>query len=258
MEPDRPTPPGWYDDPTGVAGRRWWDGERWTAQTSEAAPAADQPADDATTRRWPPAALAGGLAALVLVAGFTAFRLTSSDDGDDREADLAAEVEELREQVAAATTTTAAPPRTTAPRATTTTTTPPVTTTPPPAPTTVQIGGTVDVSWFVQTEIEGGSPSTCASIASSYEVQIADGAGSVLAVSALRDPQTIADSTDDLAHTLDCRFSYGSEVQRTPVYTVSALEGDTVVDTETQNGIVAAVDGVALHVSYACTLSDCG
>lgn len=29
------TPPGWFDDPTRVARLRWWDGQRWTDQTTD-------------------------------------------------------------------------------------------------------------------------------------------------------------------------------------------------------------------------------
>jgi hypothetical protein len=29
--------PGWYDDPAGRGGRRWWDGTQWTAYTSDPA-----------------------------------------------------------------------------------------------------------------------------------------------------------------------------------------------------------------------------
>lgn len=30
--PTSTAPPGWYDDPVGGAGKRWWDGARWTEQ----------------------------------------------------------------------------------------------------------------------------------------------------------------------------------------------------------------------------------
>ena len=33
MSNDRPpTPAGWYPDPSGTGGQRWWDGQRWTDQ----------------------------------------------------------------------------------------------------------------------------------------------------------------------------------------------------------------------------------
>ena len=28
-------PAGWYDDPAGGAGKRWWDGKRWTERRDE-------------------------------------------------------------------------------------------------------------------------------------------------------------------------------------------------------------------------------
>lgn len=30
-------PAGWYDEPEGGAGKRWWDGERWTEHRHESA-----------------------------------------------------------------------------------------------------------------------------------------------------------------------------------------------------------------------------
>jgi hypothetical protein len=31
-------PPGWYADPTGTGGHRWWDGQQWTAHASAPPP----------------------------------------------------------------------------------------------------------------------------------------------------------------------------------------------------------------------------
>jgi uncharacterized protein YxjI len=46
MSSQAPTP-GWYADPTGQAGHRWWDGKQWTdhvtSATEQAAPTAQQP-----------------------------------------------------------------------------------------------------------------------------------------------------------------------------------------------------------------------
>ena len=33
-----PPPPGWYPDPSGAAGTRWWDGQGWTEHVQQAAP----------------------------------------------------------------------------------------------------------------------------------------------------------------------------------------------------------------------------
>ncbi|WP_018637019.1 phospholipid scramblase-related protein [Parafrankia elaeagni] len=32
------TPPGWYDDPSGAPGSRWWDGNQWTDHTQPGSP----------------------------------------------------------------------------------------------------------------------------------------------------------------------------------------------------------------------------
>lgn len=37
-EPAPPTPAGWYPDPAGGDGLRWWDGRGWTADTHQVAP----------------------------------------------------------------------------------------------------------------------------------------------------------------------------------------------------------------------------
>ncbi|EFC86209.1 Scramblase family protein [Parafrankia sp. EUN1f] len=36
------TPPGWYDDPSGEPGTRWWDGNAWTSHTQPASPPQQQ------------------------------------------------------------------------------------------------------------------------------------------------------------------------------------------------------------------------
>ena len=43
--------PGWYPDPSGTGGLRWWDGLRWTEHAAPAAPAAGSPYAPA---RWRP------------------------------------------------------------------------------------------------------------------------------------------------------------------------------------------------------------
>lgn len=46
-----PTPPpaGWYNDPAGSDGKRWWDGERWTDKVN--APAVEVAAESPTPAR---------------------------------------------------------------------------------------------------------------------------------------------------------------------------------------------------------------
>lgn len=62
---------GWYDDPSGQADLRWWDGQRWTEHTDRTAAATPDP-----SRQRPRALLVIGLvvglpvAALALFAGF--------------------------------------------------------------------------------------------------------------------------------------------------------------------------------------------
>ncbi len=38
-----PPPPGWYPDPAGTPGTRWWDGQGWTEHVQQAAPPAAPP-----------------------------------------------------------------------------------------------------------------------------------------------------------------------------------------------------------------------
>jgi uncharacterized protein YxjI len=38
-----PPPPGWYPDPSGSAGTRWWDGQAWTEHVQQAAPSVPPP-----------------------------------------------------------------------------------------------------------------------------------------------------------------------------------------------------------------------
>jgi uncharacterized protein YxjI len=45
--------PGWYADPTGQAGHRWWDGQQWTDHVTAGAPAAGAPAPAAAPQAPP-------------------------------------------------------------------------------------------------------------------------------------------------------------------------------------------------------------
>ncbi len=47
-----PPPPGWYADPAGTPGTRWWDGQSWTEHVQQAAPP--------PTQQQAPQPLAGG------------------------------------------------------------------------------------------------------------------------------------------------------------------------------------------------------
>jgi uncharacterized protein YxjI len=38
-----PPPPGWYPDPAGTPGTRWWDGQGWTEHVQQAAPSSPPP-----------------------------------------------------------------------------------------------------------------------------------------------------------------------------------------------------------------------
>ncbi|TKJ20219.1 phospholipid scramblase-related protein [Blastococcus sp. CCUG 61487] len=48
-----PPPPGWYPDPSGTPGTRWWDGQGWTEHVQQAAPPAPPPPAPAPTQAPP-------------------------------------------------------------------------------------------------------------------------------------------------------------------------------------------------------------
>ena len=45
-----PPPPGWYPDPGGAGGQRWWDGTRWTEHVSAPGVARPVPANPVRRR----------------------------------------------------------------------------------------------------------------------------------------------------------------------------------------------------------------
>lgn len=61
-------PPGWYDDPAGAHGSRWWDGSGWTDQVRAAPPGDDPPLPPATdTPSGLPLSMSGGNRRIVLL-----------------------------------------------------------------------------------------------------------------------------------------------------------------------------------------------
>lgn len=66
-----PPPAGWYNDPAGSDGKRWWDGERWTdkVDTPVARPAAPTTVRVTKPRRRLRIAVAGAGAVAVVAAG---------------------------------------------------------------------------------------------------------------------------------------------------------------------------------------------
>jgi hypothetical protein len=72
-------PPGWYSDPSGAAGQRWWDGHAWTAHVAPVvAPAATVAQHGATI--LPGGATAAPMGLQPSVGGYAA---TSSDRGSN-------------------------------------------------------------------------------------------------------------------------------------------------------------------------------
>lgn len=84
-------PAGWYEDPHGTGGQRWWDGVTWTTHVAPAPSAvgtvhvAPQIAHAGDGRRRPPLALVAAAVALCLaLAGGGAWIAFGSDGGSSR------------------------------------------------------------------------------------------------------------------------------------------------------------------------------
>lgn len=68
------TPAGWYPDPSGVPGQRYWDGQQWTGHAPPAAPAPKT----GMTRSAKIVATAG---VVIAVVGFVVVSINEADDG---------------------------------------------------------------------------------------------------------------------------------------------------------------------------------
>ena len=55
-----PPPPGWYPDPAGQPGTRWWDGHGWTDHVQQAAPPSPHPAPQSAPQPAPQGRTGGG------------------------------------------------------------------------------------------------------------------------------------------------------------------------------------------------------
>lgn len=61
--------PGWYADPMGGPGHRWWDGARWTAQVASPVPPVVDRAGRSNRRAWVGIGIAGAVLAALLGIG---------------------------------------------------------------------------------------------------------------------------------------------------------------------------------------------
>lgn len=84
MPTDLP-PPGWYPDPGGHAGSRWWDGSAWTAHVRAEGPSDDPPPlpDDVLPGPRPGSSWIGRAAVALLLVGLAATVVVGlGNDGD--------------------------------------------------------------------------------------------------------------------------------------------------------------------------------
>jgi hypothetical protein len=66
--PPPPTPPGWYPDPTGVGGRRYWDGSAWGPAASSPPPQpASTPLENWSRLAGKTKAIIGGVVVAVIL-----------------------------------------------------------------------------------------------------------------------------------------------------------------------------------------------
>ncbi len=78
--------PGWYPDPSGQGGLRYWNGAHWTNDVRSVSPCGPAPATPADGGAWvgPTAAVAASVVSVLLILGFTllVFETASSGRGD--------------------------------------------------------------------------------------------------------------------------------------------------------------------------------
>ncbi len=127
MTDTTPTPPaGWYQDPHGSDGLRWWDGARWTEHTAPGSQP-PKPSGGSTRRGW---ILVAGLVVVAALVGALVV-LVQKDGGDGDETVTAGDDETVTSDDDESSTSTGIDSTTTA--------------SPPGATTTIPSGGPVDI-----------------------------------------------------------------------------------------------------------------
>lgn len=76
------TPAGWYPDPSGQPGQRYWDGQQWTGHAAPAAPAPK-------TGMTKSAKVVATIGAVIAVVGFVVISINEADDDRPRTASAA-------------------------------------------------------------------------------------------------------------------------------------------------------------------------